>query len=137
LIAGLEASLRENFPDTWVGDITHTPLAHAAHNPPVVAAPHFQVSLTPSYYDKGFFNVPMAYFGLFAAFGPHNTQFIFQLGNNPVNMTRGRINRNANGPGTSVRLHGNNALAEYFQQQFQPGYDLTVTVQAPNRVILS
>ena len=137
LIAGLEVSLRENFPDTWVGDITHTPLAPAARNPPVLAAPNFQVALGGAYYQDGFFNVPRAHIGQFAAFGPTGTPFIFQLGYNPINTIPGRLNRNANVPGAGVRLHGNAPLAAYFSQNFQIGYQLQVTVQAPNRVILN
>jgi hypothetical protein len=137
LIAGLEVSLRENFPDTWVGDITHTPLAPAAQNPPVLAAPSFMVKLGHAYYNNGFFNVPRRHIGLFVTFGPHGTPFTFQLGPNPLNTIPGVINRNANGPEAGVRLHGNNALAVYFRQNFQIGYQLQVTVQAPNRVILN
>jgi hypothetical protein len=137
LIAGLEVSLRENFPDTWVGDITHTPLAPAAHNPPVLAAPNFQVALGRAYYQGGFFNVPQAHIGLFVTFGPHGNPFTFQLGPDPLNTIPGVLNLNANGPGAGVRLHGNNALAVYFQQNFLMGNQLQVTVQAPNRVILN
>jgi hypothetical protein len=93
--------------------------------------PIFRLKLQQSYYQKGFFNVGVAY-----------DQYV-RKADGPIRLRLGRqgeeiegiLNRQANPNGTA-RIHGAPALTEWFQVNFEPMETVAVDLSSEDVIVL-
>jgi hypothetical protein len=88
-----------------------------------------QVVPQRTYYQQGFFNVPVEYD---RHFGPHHSKIEIFLAdaNDPI---EGVINRTAQPNGTA-RVLGHAGLRDYFRSRFRPGDPVSIVIESPQRI---
>lgn len=92
-------------------------------------APIFSVTLSKTYYDKGFFNVRRAADRFIRAdSGPISIQA-------GTSLIKGRVDRDANLNGTA-RVHGHAELRNWLQRTFDQLDVVHVVVLAPDRLLI-
>ena len=131
LAAGLEDSLIAIIDPDWNGgrrtrEIEETAEAKAA---PIEPEQTFEVKIGATYYEQGFFNVPVHSSSLFGAHG--QTIEIF-CGDNKEPIL-GTINRNANTNG-SPRIYGRRHLRDWFQSTLHEGAAVDVEILSPTSI---
>ena len=84
---------------------------------------NFTIRLEPTYWTKGFFNVPVDFERYFSH---REGVFEIYLGDSNAPIV-GRISRSANRNATP-RIYGNKSLATFFQQGHQVGDSVMVNV---------
>lgn len=89
----------------------------------------FLLQLTPTYYQKGFFNVPVTFNGLVSE---RDELLDVHLGDGGA-LVRGRINHRAQRNGTA-RIHVGAALRDYFHQHFQEGDLVEIEILNPTSI---
>lgn len=158
LAAGLEDSLISELDPPWNGRAGERPMTdsemserqalHLPENIPAAATvPEaavssavpateknvgFTVTLGPTYYFKGFINVPTDQSG---ELGPQGAPLILFLGrDNPITVET-KIDRKANLNG-SPRLYGGKKLARWLQKYFHESDTLHATIVNENEIVL-
>jgi hypothetical protein len=134
LAAGLEDDIIRVMRPPWNGGEKERPETAAPAIPERVELPvqsSFELALAPTYYRKGFFNVPVAQTDRFASDGETIELY---LGAAPIPVL-GTINRRANANQTP-RIIGGVELRDWFQRTGTEGGALTVEVLSPNSVRL-
>jgi len=91
----------------------------------------FQFQLRKTYYNQGFFNVPVAYM---EAFGKDNDRMEIFCGKNAA-LIVGHINRSANKT-NSPRIMGGSQLAYWFKNSKNLDDQIEVTVTSPNSIFI-
>ena len=91
------------------------------------------ITLGKTYYEKGFFNVPIQSSDLF---GNHNAKIKIQLGSNPNNIIPGRIDRVSNKKGVP-RIHGKDKLIEWIQGNFNEDDTMKVDILSKDSIRLN
>lgn len=76
----------------------------------IVASPAFEVKLGKTYYQHGFFNVPVKYSGLFPE---HGTEISIYCGDSRI-LIRAMVDRKANQANQTPRVYGKGSLANWF-----------------------
>jgi hypothetical protein len=92
-----------------------------------------EVTLEKTYYNQGFFNVPVKYSD---DFGADEALIEIQLGNNPKDLIQGRIDRTANTNGTP-RIMVGKILTHWIQKNFKQGDTLTVDILSETSIRLN
>lgn len=87
------------------------------------------IALHRTYYQQGFFNVPVEYD---RQFGEHNSKIEIVL-DDATNPIAGVINRTAQRNGTA-RILGHAGLRDYFRSHFQPGDSISLVIESPQRI---
>jgi hypothetical protein len=95
-------------------------------------ATSFTVRLGKTYYERGFFNVPVAFSELF---GGHGVTVELQCGDERACL-HAILDRKANQQSGTPRIYGKSELAYWFQRRFQLDDTLKVTVLSPTSAIL-
>lgn len=110
-------------------DFKRTEVVAAVPDTTEPAAPCFSITLEPTYYRQGFFNVRAEHERYF---GQHRSAIEIHVpgGHAPI---MGVINRTANRNGTP-RIHGYTALLDYFHSNFDTGDRVMVAVESPQRI---
>jgi hypothetical protein len=85
--------------------------------------------LQRTYYQQGFFNVPVEHD---RQFGPHNSKIEIFLDDTTVPID-GVINRTAQRNGTA-RVLGHAGLRDFFRSRFQAGDSVSVMIESPQRI---
>jgi len=142
--AGLEDSIIKILDPEWNGGRTSTMIeTNEEANPPeesneavleaeqITAAPTFEFILQPTYYERGFFNVPVRSSNLLAG---DKAEIEIYCGPEKL-LVPGVINRTANENG-SPRIMGGPPLRNWLQKQALQDY-ITVTVLSPTTIHLS
>ena len=91
----------------------------------------FQFQLYKTYYNQGFFNVPIVYTNLF---GRHQDRIKIYCGKNQ-DLIQGTINRSANQNGTP-RIMGGMQLCRWFRENFKSNDTVNVEVLSPTSILL-
>lgn len=90
----------------------------------------FRINLAPTYYNLGFVNPGVVASRLL---GAHNETLVVRFSDNTPSIAT-RIDRHANGTG-AVRFIGNNqAIADWFQKNFDLSDVVTVNILGTNEV---
>jgi hypothetical protein len=84
----------------------------------------FEVKLSKTYYNQGFFNVSKIYS---ENFGADKAIIEIQLGDNSKNIVQGYINRTANNNGTP-RIMGGKTLSDWIQKNYKQDNILKVDI---------
>lgn len=100
---------------------------------PAPTATTFTVRLGKTYYEHGFFNVPVAFSTMF---GVHGTRMDLYCGQERAHL-HAILDRKANQQSRTPRIYGKAELANWFQRRFQLGGTLQVTVLSPTSAVLS
>jgi ribonuclease VapC len=110
-------------------DFTRTDIVPAI--PATTTERVMKIVLQRTYYQQGFFNVPVEYD---RQFGPHNSKVEIVLDDaaDPIDAV---INRTAQRNGTA-RILGHAGLRNYFRFQFRPGDSVAVVIESPQRIRL-
>jgi hypothetical protein len=95
--------------------------------------PSFQVKLGKTYFNRGFFNVPVKYAGLFPG---HGTELIIYCGSTRT-LVRAIVDRNANQGSGTPRIYGKNPLAAWFSRNCNLDDEVTIRVISFNEIELS
>lgn len=130
LAAGLEDSIISELNPEWNGkskDASSDEELPKEELSPVVDT--FMIVLQPTYFNKGFFNVPVARSQSFADDG--QTVEVF-CGDSSAPIT-GAINRTANA-NRSPRIMGGSGLRDWFQQNVASMQEVTVDVYSPRMI---
>lgn len=90
-----------------------------------------QVTLSQTYYNNGFFNLPIAVYNLIAL--EHGIEIEIILGTTGV--TTGHVNRTANQNGTP-RIMAGNEYTQWVQQNFKLNNILNVEILTPTKIRL-
>lgn len=93
----------------------------------------FTVRLGRTYYERGFFNVPVTYSKLF---GSHRATVELYCGAERAHV-RAILDRKANQQSGTPRIYGNSELASWLQRYFQLDEMLKVTVLSPTTAVLT
>ncbi|MCS0629661.1 hypothetical protein NX786_09985 [Telluria mixta] len=107
-------------------------------NPAILSAPSntstssFKVKLGKTYYERGFFNVPVAFSQLF---GAHGATVELYCGDERACL-HAVLDRKANQQSGTPRIYGKSELACWFQRRFQLDDTLKITVLGPTSAIL-
>jgi ribonuclease VapC len=88
-----------------------------------------EITLQRTYWQQGFFNVPVEYDRYF---GPHNSKIEIFMGD-ATDPIEGTINRTAQRNG-APRVLGHAGLRNYFRSQFRPGDPISVAIESPQRI---
>jgi len=92
----------------------------------------FTLTLEPTYYDRGFFNVTVDY-------DPYVRQqegpVHLIVGEDGEQTIEGHIDRRSNQNGTA-RIHGGNRLRDWFHAHFQPMDAVAVDLSSPGLIQL-
>lgn len=99
---------------------------------PGASAASFTVRLGKTYYERGFFNVPVAFS---RQFGAHGASVELHCGDERVRL-HAVLDRKANQQSGTPRLYGKSELAYWFQRRFQLDDLLKVTVLGPTSLVL-
>jgi len=99
---------------------------------PAIADPRFRLRLEKTYYEQGFFNVPVS---VDAHVGPHGTKVHIMTGQDAAPLPA-QVNRTANRNATA-RIMGGRALRNYFRAHYQVGDSILVTILSPDRLRLA
>lgn len=99
----------------------------------VPAASTFTVRLGKTYYERGFFNVPVAFSSMF---GVHGARMDLYCGLEHAHL-HAILDRKANQQSSTPRIYGKAELANWFQRRFQLDGTLQVTVLSPTSAVLS
>ena len=91
--------------------------------------PVFYLTLEKSYYNQGFFNVPVKFDDLVGRSGP----VTLVLGND--GSIQADINRTAN-QNRTARIMGRTRLRDWFQRNYSVGDTVPVSFPTPRRMIL-
>ncbi|WP_339631447.1 GIY-YIG nuclease family protein [uncultured Sneathiella sp.] len=91
----------------------------------------FQFHLRKTYYNQGFFNVPVAYMD---AFGNNNERIEISCGKHAT-LFEGHINRTANTNNTP-RIMGGRQLTHWFKNSKNLDDQIKVTVVSPNSIFI-
>lgn len=91
--------------------------------------PTYHLKLEKSYYNKGFFNIPVAFDGYIR---DNDGPVTLVLGGREIET---QVNRRANMNGTA-RLNRRAELRDWFQRNFSLGDTVRVTFVSPCRLIL-
>lgn len=133
LAAGLEDSLIKTVNPEWNGRQTNHFASEELEAPKIERAEvapkikkQFQLILHPTYYEKGFFNVPILESKLFGDDG-ENIEIYLGKYSDPV---VGVINRKANSNGTP-RIMGGRALREWIRQNYKELESLRISIFSP------
>lgn len=114
-----------------------SPAVPAAPRVALLAAPPaevmFTVKLGKTYYERGFFNVPVAFS---SAFGSHGARMDLYCGDEHLHL-HALLDRKANQLNKTPRIYGKAELATWFQRRFQLDGTLQVTVLGPTSAVLS
>jgi hypothetical protein len=97
------------------------------------AAPTFDVTLGKTYYDRGFFNVPIKFSGLFPE---HGTQLSIYCGDSRT-LIRATVDRRANQSNQTPRIYGKASLANWFQLYKQLDETAKIRVVSTNEIELA
>lgn len=108
-----------------------TPRAALLSAPPPEVT--FTVKLGKTYYERGFFNVPVAFS---SAFGSHGARMDLYCGDERAHL-HALLDRKANQLNQTPRIYGKAELATWFQRRFQLDGTLRVTVLGPTSAVLS
>lgn len=92
-------------------------------------APSIIIVLQRTYYQQGFFNVPVEHD---QKFGPHNDKIEIFL-DDATHPIEGVINRTAQRNGTA-RVLGHAGLRAYFRSQLKPGDSISVAIESPQQI---
>lgn len=92
----------------------------------------FKVRLGKTYYERGFFNVPVAFSKLF---GNHGATVKLYCGNERA-LVDAILDRKANQQNGTPRIYGKGELASWLQRRFQLNDMLTVTALSPTSALL-
>jgi len=93
----------------------------------------FTIRLGKTYYERGFFNVPVAFSNMF---GTHGAGMDLYCGQERAHL-RAILDRKANQQSSTPRIYGKAELAIWFQRRFQLNGILQVTVLSPTSAVLS
>lgn len=93
---------------------------------------HFTVRLGKTYYERGFFNVAIAFSKLF---GSHGATVELHCGDERA-CVHAILDRKANQQSGTPRIYGKSQLAYWFQRRFQFNDTLNVTVVSPTAAVL-
>lgn len=93
----------------------------------------FRVRLGKTYYNEGFFNVPVAFSQHFAG---HGVQLKLYCGSERA-LLMGVLDRKANQSSNTPRIYGKAELARWIQRRLSLGDFLEVTVVGPDEVLLT
>jgi hypothetical protein len=93
----------------------------------------FKVRLGKTYYNEGFFNVPVAFSQHFAG---HGAQLKLYCGTERA-LLMGVLDRKANQSSKTPRIYGKAELARWVQRRLNIGDFLEVTVVSPDEVLLN
>jgi hypothetical protein len=93
--------------------------------------PSFQVTLHPTYYNKGFINPPVALSHHIAAPG---AEMIIRMegSNSPIQSTIGAVSKK----NCSPRLYGRQELVGWFQKHFRLMDTVNIQIVSPNEIRL-
>jgi hypothetical protein len=131
LAAGLEDSLISTLTPPWNGSQRVVP-TKTETEPDKANGAKFEVTLGKTYYEKGFFNVPVPYGD---HFGTDREEIDIFCGQLDQSVT-GYINRKTNASG-SPRIFGGTGLRDWFWSNFQLGDVIEVEVKSPQEVVVS
>lgn len=109
--------------------LTSPPLSSVHSNREVTT---FKVRLGKTYYEKGFFNVPVAFSTLF---GSHGSTVLLYCGGERT-LVHAVLDRKANQQSGTPRIYGKSELAHWLQRNFQLDGMLTVTALSPTSAVL-
>jgi len=93
----------------------------------------FPLTLQPTYYAQGFFNVTVDYDRYVRS---REGPILLILGEDGEQTIEGRIDREANLNGTA-RIHGGARLRDWFQANFAVMDDVCVDVTLPDLILLA
>ncbi len=127
LAAGLEDSIISIMKPQWNGRPEPMPPVIIEPPPPVIAV--FELALQPTYYNRGFFNVPIANSD---AFADDSEPIEIHCGNSEQPIS-GVINRRAN-QNKSPRIMGGAGLRDWFQSGLAPMQQICIHVMTPNSI---
>jgi hypothetical protein len=142
LAAGLEDSLIRRFNPPWNGGRQGHAITESAEiESAEVAAPstastrsneigHFQIRLGSTYYNQGLVNPGVDASRLF---GAHDEALAIRFSDGTPSVAT-RIDRHANRTGAVRFVGSNQAIADWFQNNFQIGDVVTVKILGPNEV---
>ena len=91
----------------------------------------FHLTLQPTYYRHGFFNVAVA---CDHHLRPDEGPVLLKLGRHGVDI-EARVTRRANRNGTA-RVYGGARLRDWFQRSFAVGDTVDIDLQSPNWLVL-
>lgn len=143
LAAGLEDSLIATLSPEWNGSQRRkaaverspspvSPLPVQAASPERVPGRSFKISLGKTYYDKGFFNVPVDYSDRFGEDRERVSIFLGDSGR----VVDGYINRTAN-PGTNApRVFGGATLRDWIRRTFKLNETAEIEVVSPREMVI-
>jgi hypothetical protein len=95
-------------------------------------SPTFQITLGSTYFNKGFFNVPVKYSGLF----PDHGSVISIYCGGARTFVRAVVDRNANQSSRTPRIYGKSQLASWFGQTHKLNDEVMVRVISQNEIEL-
>ncbi len=142
LAAGLEDSLIRRFAPPWNGRKQGQAISESAEiESAVAAAPlttstrsdeigQFQIRLGPTYYNQGFVNPGVDASPLL---GAHDETLAIRFSDGTPSIAT-RIDRRANRTGAVRFVGSNQAIADWFQHNFQIDDTVTVKILGPNEV---
>lgn len=142
IAGGLEDALIDKFKPVWnkLGNKGNppTPEKHKKartdyENPQDFDSNSFEVILSPTYFNQGFFNVCRKYSN---RFGKDHELIKIQLGQEPNRIIDGIIDRRANKNG-APRIRGRKPLKEWIKSNFNQGDVLVVEILSPNSIKLN
>lgn len=132
LAAGLEDSIIKVLKPEWNGKPRPTRSdSQDELEPPLEPIDIFQLVLHPSYFNSGFFNVPVAHSASIA----EDAEPIEIFCGGSTNPISGAINRRAN-QNNSPRILGGTGLRDWFQSNLSVMQKVTVTVHTPNSICI-
>ncbi len=94
---------------------------------------HFKVRLGKTYYNEGFFNVPVAFARHFAE---HGTELKMYCGSERA-LLMGMLDRKANQKSGTPRIYGKAELARWIQKSLKMDDFLEVTVVSTRELLLN
>lgn len=142
IAAGLEDDLIDQFKPAWnLSGKTKDSPPHERHKKPRthlekpqdIDSNSFEVILSPTYYNQGFFNVRRKYSD---RFGEDQGIIKIQLGQDRSLCIDGLIDRRANQNG-SPRILGRKPLKDWIKSNFNQGDVLVIEIFSPNSIKLN
>jgi len=98
----------------------------------IQASPVFEVALGKTYYNNGFFNVPVKFSGLFPE---HGTEISIYCGDSRT-LIRATVDRKANQANHTPRIYGRGSLANWFGLYKRLDDAATIRVVSTNEIEL-
>jgi len=129
-IVNYERIVSRELAPRWMRPLLGQPAGPASASPHGVDLPpgvtSFELRLADTYWERGFFNVPVAFEQFLTKTDGPMEIFVGDV----AEALHGRIDRRANQNGTP-RIIGSKALAQFFQRGYQKGQSVAVEIVSP------